>query len=138
MIENTIEVARFTREASPIVLRRVADELPAIQRGWAEFEELVGLRGRKFYGVVDQDTGEYLVATAVRNGDPADRWGLETGELAGGAYLRTVLHGEPPDVYTKIGPTVAHLHTLAEPDPTRHDVEFYRRYDEIELWMPVV
>jgi hypothetical protein len=137
MIENTIEVQRFTREAGPIVLRRVADELPEIQRGWAEFEELVGLRGRKFYGVVDQDTDEYLLATAVRDSDPADRWGLEVGELAGGAYLRAVLLGEPPDVYTKIGPTMAHLHTLAEADPARHDVEYYRRSDVIELWMPV-
>jgi hypothetical protein len=138
MIERMFEVKRFMREPSPIMLMRVADELPAIQRGWDHFENLVGLRGRKFYGVVDDKAGEYHVCTAVRSDDPPDHFGLETGELAGGTYLRALLQGEPPAVYEHIGPTARHLHTLATADDTRHDVEFYRRHDEIEIWMPVL
>jgi len=68
---------------------------------------------------------------------PPDHFGLETGELAGGAYLRIVLLGEPPAIYERIGPTCRHLHTLATADDARHDVEFYRRHNEIEIWMPV-
>jgi hypothetical protein len=45
--------------------------------------------------------------------------------------------GEPPEVYSKIGPGFGELHALAEADTGRHDVEFYRRRDEIELLMPV-
>ena len=47
MIERMFEAKRFTREPSPIMLMRVADELPAIQHGWNHFENLVGLRGRR-------------------------------------------------------------------------------------------
>jgi hypothetical protein len=131
------EAQRFSREASSIMLRRVADELPAIQQGWASFEELVGLRGRKFYGVIDDKAGEYHLCTAIREDDPPDRFGLEVGELAGGDYLRIVLHGEPPVVYERIGPTMRHLRELAAVDDQRHEVEYYRRHDVIELWMPV-
>jgi hypothetical protein len=137
MIERMFDATRFTREPTPIMLARAADELPAIQRAWDRFEKLVGLRGRKFYGVVDDKAGEYHVCTAIRDDDPSDHFGLETGELAGGAYLRIVLQGEPPAIYEQIGPTARHLHTLATADQTRHDVEFYRRHDEIEIWMPV-
>jgi hypothetical protein len=137
MIERMFEAKRFTREPSPIMLMRVADELPAIQRGWDHFENLVGLRGRKFYGVVDQKAGEYHLCAAPRSDDPSDHFGLELGELAGGAYLRAVLQGEPPAIYEHIGPTARHLHTLATADDARHDVEFYRRHDEVEIWMPV-
>lgn len=131
------DVQRFSRSASPVLLRRVPDELPSIQRGWASFEDLVGLKGRKFYGMVDDAAKEYLLCTAVRADDPPDRFGLEVGELPGGDYLRIVLRGEPPGVYGQIGPAVRHLHEVATADPERHDVEFYRRSDVVEVWMPV-
>ncbi|HEX3786703.1 MAG TPA: hypothetical protein VHW44_02480 [Pseudonocardiaceae bacterium] len=137
MSESGPQVQRFTRQPSAIMFRRVADELPAIQTGWAEFEELVGLRGHKFYGVVDQRTNEYLLCSNIRDDDPAGRFGLEVGELAGGDYLRIVLTGDAPAVYQQVGPTCQLLHTLATADESRHDVEFYRRSDEIEIWMPV-
>jgi hypothetical protein len=47
------------------------------------------------------------------------------------------LTGEPPEVYSRIGPGLKELHTMAEADAGRHDVEFYRRRTEIELLMPV-
>lgn len=138
MIEHMFDdVRRFTRKAGPILVQRVPDELPAIQQGWATFEELVGLRGRKFYGAVDERAGDYLLCTALKDDDPPDHFGLEVGELAGGDYLRIVLQGEPPAVYEQIGPAVRHLHELAPADDQRRDVEYYRRHDVIEVWMPV-
>jgi hypothetical protein len=125
------------RTARPVMLRRVPDELPAMRRAWAELEELVGLRGRGFYGVFDAVAVEYLVCAEIRPDDPVDRFGLEVGEVAGGSYVRLVLKGEPPEVYEGIGPGFRALHSTVERDATRHDVEFYRRRDEIELWVPV-
>lgn len=137
-----IDTRRVTKQARPIVLRRVADELPEIQRGWAEFEELVGLRGHRFYGLVDEAAGVYVLAAAIRDDDPADRWGLETGELPGGDYLCTTLRGEPSEVNPRIGSTMRELHALAEVDggldTGRYEVEFYKRANEIELWVPVL
>lgn len=136
-VEQMSDVERVDRAAKPIMFVRVPDELPAMQRAWAELEDLVGMRGRKFYGVFDEVAVEYRVCAEIRPDDPEDRFGLEVGELAGGAYLRMRLTGEPPAVYSRIGPGFKELHALAEADPGRHDVEFYRRRNEIELLMPV-
>lgn len=100
--------------------------------------DLVGLKGRKFYGLVDAVRGEYLVSTRISSADPPDRFGLEVGELAAGTYLRIRLHGVPPALYDEIPDGFVRLHDYAPADPERHDVEFYRRRDEVELWMPVI
>jgi hypothetical protein len=130
-------IQRIVRTPIPIMLVRVADEVSAMRQAWPYLENLVGMRGRQFYGVVDDRTKEYLVSARIRDDDPADRFGLEVGEIAGGAYLRTVLLGEPPGVYDGIGLACRQLHDFAEADRERNDVEFYRRRDEIEIWMPV-
>jgi hypothetical protein len=40
-------------------------------------------------------------------------------------------------VYERIGPTFAELVKTADSDHTRPEIEFYRRYDEIDLFLPV-
>ena len=44
-----------------VMFKRAPDELDAIERGMAEVEEAVGLRGRKYYGAFDTDGDEYRV-----------------------------------------------------------------------------
>ena len=125
------------REPVEVMLVRVADQLSEIQQAWASFEAAVGLRGRKFYGLVDLAAQEYLLATVPRDDDPPDAGGLEHFELPGGEYLRTVLTGEPPELYSRIGSTMQELQSLTTVDKERYLVEYYRRHDEIELWVPV-
>jgi hypothetical protein len=146
---------RFQQAPVPIMFLRIPDEVAEMRRAWPKLEGLVGLRGRRFYGIVDGntvggtdsntdgsavdgETGDYLVAAQIRDTDPADRFGLETGEIAGGTYLRMRLRGKPPALYDRIGPGFRRLHAMADADPTRRDVEFYRRHTEIDLWLPVV
>jgi hypothetical protein len=74
------DMERINREPKPIMFVRVPDELPAMRKAWAELEELVGLRGRKFYGVFDAVAVEYHVCAEIRADDPEDRFGLEVGE----------------------------------------------------------
>jgi hypothetical protein len=63
-----------------VVLRRTTDEQEAITRTWAEVEAAIGsLRGRKFYGVFDPGTSEYLVCVQWQRGDDAEALGLEEG-----------------------------------------------------------
>jgi hypothetical protein len=116
---------------------RTKDVVADIQRGWARLEEQVGLRGRKFYGALDVPTGEYWVCVERKAGDDPSALGLETGVLPGGRYLRTTLRGEPPAVYDRIGPTFNELERSAAQDPTRPEIEFYRKRDEIDLLLPV-
>jgi hypothetical protein len=130
--------ARTLKAGVTVMLERTRDELPAIQQLWPRFENLVGLRGRRMYAMVDTRAGTYAACTPVREGDDPARFGLDTAQLPGGWYLRARITGNPPGLYERIGPAMQALAALAAPaDPGRPLVEYYRRHDEIELWVPV-
>ena len=74
----------------------------------------------------------------VRDADDPEALGLETAVIPGGAYLRARLRGEPPAVYERIAPTFEELSRAAAADETRPEIEFYRRLDEIDLFLPIV
>lgn len=112
----------------------VADELDAMGEAWRWFEDLVGLKGRKMFARVDEAAGTYTVCTPRKAGDSFD---LAVGVLLGGRYRRTVLEGEPPGLYGRVGPAMEELKALGPWDSSRPLVEFYRRHTVIELWVPV-
>ena len=113
------------------------DDLAHIQQVWPSFEQLVGLRGRKMYALIDTAQNSYSVCTPIRDGDDPDRLGLQVGTLPGGWYLRGRIVGEPPGVYENIADGMAELAATTPADPTRPLVEFYRRRDKIDLWLPI-
>ncbi|HSS74667.1 MAG TPA: GyrI-like domain-containing protein [Gaiellaceae bacterium] len=125
------------REPVEVMLVRVVDELPEIQRAWAAFETAVGLRGRKFYGAFDPATSTYSVCAVLRPGDNPAAIGAERGTLPGGRYACVRLHGEPPGVYEQIGPTAQRLAQRPDADPARPTLEYYRRHDVIDVLVPV-
>jgi hypothetical protein len=125
-------------EPTDVMLVRVADQLPEIQRAWASFEAAVGLRGRKFYGAFDPVTDTYSVCAVVRPDDDPSEFGAERGTLAGGRYACVRLHGEPPGVYEEIGPTAERLTQRSDADHTRPTLEYYRRRDLVDVLVPVV
>jgi hypothetical protein len=114
-----------------------ADELSEIQTLWPEFEHLVGLQGRKMYAVIDVRSGTYTTCTPIRPDDHPLALKLRIGELPGGRFRRGRLRGEPPSVYGLIAPGVEELESTGPVDDTRPVVEFYKRSDEIELWVPI-
>jgi len=120
-----------------VMFLRTSTAAEEIRRGWDRMEHLVGTRGRKFYGALDQPTGEYRVCVEMKDGDDAQALGLEPAILPGGRYLRARLRGEPPTVYEQIGPTFVALEKAAQPDPTRPEIEFYRQRDEIDVLVPI-
>jgi hypothetical protein len=90
------------------------------------------------YAMIDTRARTYAACTPVRDGDDPARLGLGTAQLPGGWYLRTRITGDPPGLYERIGPAMRALAALAAPaDPDRPLIEYYRRHDEIELWVPV-
>lgn len=128
---------RVVKADVAVMLECVRDELSAIQELWPRFERLVGLRGRRMYAMVTE--GTYAACTPVREDDDPARLGLDTAILPGGWYLQARIAGEPPGLYQRIGPAVEALEALASPgDPARPVVEYYRRHDVIELWVPVL
>jgi hypothetical protein len=125
------------RAETPVMFKRVADEVTAIGRGMHEVEAAAGLRGRKYYGAFDND-GEYRICVRLREGDDPNALGLEVGSLPGGRYARERLTGEPPKVYELIGPTFERLASRPDRDPSRPGIEFYRRRNVIDLLLPVL
>jgi hypothetical protein len=131
--------ARTLKVGVTVMLERTRDELPAIQQLWPRFERLVGLRGRRMYAMIDTRAGTYAACTPVKDGDDPARLGLDTATLPGGWYLRARITGQPPALYERIGPAMQALEALAvRADPGRPLIEYYRRHDEIELWVPLL
>jgi hypothetical protein len=129
--------ARTLRADVAVMLDCVGDELPAIEELWPRFEHMVGLRGRRMYAMVT--AGTYAACTPVRDDDDPVRLGLGTAILPGGWYLQARIAGEPPGLYERIGPAMEALEELASPvDPARPLIEYYRRHDMIELWVPIL
>jgi hypothetical protein len=114
----------------------VPDGLEHIRRAWDELEAVVSLRGRHFYGAFDPVANDYRACVEVRQGDELVG-GLESGTLPGGRYLRARLTGDPPGVYARIGPTFDEMAQQKQPDGSRPGLEYYRRHDEIELFLPI-
>jgi predicted transcriptional regulator YdeE len=113
------------------------DDLDAIRAAWQRLEEIVPLRGRKFFAAVDTSAGDYFACVQLRDGDDPRPLGLEVRTLPGGRYLRARLRGEPPELYDQIGPAFEALVEQAEPDANRPSLEFYRRRDEVDVLVPV-
>ena len=120
-----------------VMQQTTVDDLAHIQAVWPSFELLVGLRGRKMFALIDTDANSYTVCTPVKDGDDPGSLGLQVGTLPGGWYLRGRLVGEPPEVYEHIADGMAELEAMMTADPARPLVEFYRRRDEIDLWLPI-
>ena len=80
---------------------------------------------------------EYRACVQLQESDDPSGLSLETGQLPGGRYLRERIRGEPPALYERIGPTFEELLKHTTSDETRPSIEFYRRVDEIDLFLPV-
>jgi hypothetical protein len=129
---------RLHRDGDVTVMQHTTvDDLAHIQQVWPPFEKLVGLRGRKMFALIDTAANSYTVCTPVKDGDDPDSLGLQVGTLPGGWFLRGRIIGEPPQVYEHIAYGMAELEAMMPADPTRPLVEFYRRRDEIDLWLPI-
>ena len=113
------------------------DELSQIQQLWPWFEDKVGLRGRRMCAAAYVGAGRYMTCTPVRPGDDPESLGLDVGELPGGRFHRGRLRGDPPDLYTLIAPGFDEHESMSSVDQTRPLIEFYKRHDEIELWVPL-
>jgi len=130
------EFQEIEREEIAVQFVRVPDGLDHIRRAWDELEAVVPLRGSRFYGAFDPVADDYRACVEVREGDEVAS-GLESGTLPGGRYLRARLRGDPPGVYEQIGRTFDELTKQARPDTSRPSLEHYRRYDEIDLLLPI-
>jgi hypothetical protein len=132
-----VDATPVERDEIAVMFIRTPDDVIAFGPAFERLEELVGLRGRKYYGAFYPREKEYRACVEVKEGDDPQALGLESGTLPGGRYLRARLSLEPPELYGRIGPTFEALIAQTEPDESRPSIEFYRRFDEVDLLLPV-
>jgi predicted transcriptional regulator YdeE len=125
------------REETPVMGVRTTDDLAAIRSAWERLEEIVPLRGRKFFGAVDKSASDYFACVEVHDDEDPAELGLEPGTLPGGRYLRERLRSEPPELYDRIAPAFQALAATTQRDESRPEIEFYRRHDEVDVLFPV-
>ena len=128
---------RVERGETPVMFVVAKDGSDEIGPAWARLETVLGsLRGRTFLGTFD-DSGVYRCCVQVRAGDDADRLGLQSGVVPGGAYVCATVSGPQPAAYAMLTPVFQQLRRSAERDATRPSIEPYRRHDRIDLLMPI-
>jgi predicted RNA-binding protein with PIN domain len=107
-------------------------------RMWQKLESVVNdLKKRKAYGAFYPRASEYRACVEIVDLAEDGQLGLDSAVLPGGTFLRARLRGEPPELYSRIGPTFDALSGAGEPDLDRPSLEHYRRHDEVDLFLPV-
>ena len=132
-----LQAAPVELDDVPVLYRACADFPDAIGATWRTFETAVGLRGRKFYGFFDPVVGEYRVCVRTQPGDDPAALEAQEGTIPGGRYLRVRLHGEAVAMYSQIAPTFEQMERMADVDPGRPFIEYYRRSDRVDLMVPI-
>ena len=107
------------------------------EEAFAELEAVVGLKGRRFYGVFDEGAGKYWACVQRREQDDPASFGLRTGTIEGGLYKTERLRGDYEALIPHIAPTFEAMAERHTADPSRLSVEYYRRHDEFVLDLPI-
>lgn len=118
----------------PVAVWYVAAEggPPGAPAAFADLERRIGsLRGRKFFGTFLD--GEYRACVAIRDSDAPELLGLPRWTIPGGRYARRAWKGE----WDCIGSTFDEMAKEHAPDPARPTIEYYRRENEVVLFLPV-
>lgn len=111
---------------------------PSTSDAFARLEQIVPLKGNRFYATFDITTKEYRACVALRPEETAAQYGLPEGVLAGGSYASAKLAGAFADIVRRIAPTFQQMRQQHSRDPARLPIEFYKRHCEIVLYLPVL
>ncbi len=109
-----------------------------IPGAWDRLESsLPSLKGRKFYGTFQFPEGPYRACVAVTDEDTGQLPTLERWTIPGGEFAQLKLaHWEQNPSKIRVG--FAELAGRHAPDRTRPSIEFYRRQNEVVLYLPVL
>jgi hypothetical protein len=110
---------------------------PSTSDAFVRLEQVVPLRGNRFYATFDATTREYRACVALKAGETADQYSLPEGILAGGAYASVKLEGAYAEIVREIAPMFEKMREQHARDPARLPIEFYKRHTEIILYLPI-
>jgi hypothetical protein len=110
---------------------------PSNSDAFTRLEEVVPLKGNRFYATFDPKTMEYRACVALRDGESGSTYGLPEFTLECGAYASAKLEGEFEDIVRQIAPTFDKLRRDHSVDERRRSIEFYKRHTEVILYLPI-
>ena len=122
----------------PVDVMYVRGQEKPSEEAFAELETVVGPKGRRFYGVFDEGAGKYWACVQRREQDDPASLGLRMGTIEGGLYASERLRGDYEALASLIAPTFKAMGARHSVDSSRPSIEFYRRHDEIVLYLPIV
>lgn len=98
------------------------------------------LTGRKCFGVSTEDESglHYRACVSILEGDDPVALGLEVMEIPGGKYAKDRIR--PWDYAKDVPLLISKFEEMAkeyEADNTRPSIEFYRRHDDLILYLPI-
>ena len=122
-------------ELPVLVVEKDGDPGKAAGAAFSELEAaLPSLRGRRFYGYYDPKANRYFACVLAKDDDALD---LDRRSLPGGAYARSRLRGQPPELYARIGEAFETIAKSVAVDSSRPWLENYRSEGEVDVLVPV-
>lgn len=101
-------------------------------------EKIVPLKGNQFYATYQSRTNEYRVCVKFKKGLEAESLGLQTGIIPGGLYAFETLQGKYGDIIRRIPQTFENLEKEYARDRGRPSIEYYKRFNEFILYLPIL
>ena len=127
------------RDTVPVIYTASAGgpaDIPSLaHQAWHDLEARIPITGRRAYGYWDPRAQEYRACYSLEAQDDPEAVGLKQSVIPGGFYRRARLKGD--DVFDKIGAAFDKLAEDAPVDKTRPWFEFYRREDEVDIFVPI-
>lgn len=102
-----------------------------------KLEQVVSLKGNKFYGVFDGSKNKYSACVATNETNRETVRDLHQGIIPRGTYGCVTITGSYEDIIRQIGPAFDLLRRTYQHDPLRPDVEFYKRHTEVIVMLPI-
>ena len=122
----------------PIDVMYVREYERPSEDAFTELEAVVGVKGRRFYGVYDKGSGRFWACVLRREEEDPASLSLRAATIAGGLYASARLRGDYDTMISLIAPTFEEMIARHDADPSRPSIELYRRHDELVLYLPVM
>jgi hypothetical protein len=94
------------------------------------------LKGRKFYGTMVGDSGEYRANMTISPDDDIETLGFKTWTIPGGKYYREKIADWEKHV-EEIAPKCDEIINKTDYDDTRPVIEYYRSQAELHILVPI-
>ena len=123
---------------SPVDVMYVRESEKPSKQAFAELEAVVGVKGRRLYGVFDEGAGRYWACVQRREQDDPASLGLRMGTIEGELYASERLSGDHEAMVALIATPFEAMGLKHTVDSSRPSIEFNRRYDEVALYLTIV